>query len=158
MKHLAIFNGDAIEKILAGKKTIEARFSKTKMIPFAKVSAGDCVLMKQSGGEIIGQFTIEKVVFWDNLSSDDFCLLKKLYSREINVSQHFWDEKQEARYATLMFISESVRFLTPPAKFEKKDLRSWVVLNNLIMAALIIRGDRDISGKFLFKVFPHKLR
>ncbi len=67
MKHLAIFKGDGGEKILTGEKLIETRFSKSKIPPFGVISTGDLVYIKPSGGDIIGQFRVKKVIFFDGL-------------------------------------------------------------------------------------------
>ena len=104
MKHLAIFKGDGAEKILTGKKTIESRFSKNKIAPYGVVSAGDLVYMKLSGGAIIGQFRVKKVIYYDD------------------------PERADYRYVSDLFIGDSSRFITSPIKPIKKDLRGWMVL------------------------------
>lgn len=103
-KHLAIFKGQAGEEILSGKKTIESRFSKVKKAPFGVVSSGDMVYIKPSGKEIIGEFRVKKVCYFED------------------------PEIKTARYATFIFIGDSARFITSPLKFKKKDSRGWVVL------------------------------
>lgn len=103
-KHLAIFKGGAGEKILSGEKIIESRFSKVKKAPFGEVCAGDLVYIKPSGKDIIGQFRVKKVCYFED------------------------PEIKQARYATFIFIGDSARFITSPVKIPKKDLRGWVVL------------------------------
>ena len=103
VRHLAIFKGDGADKILSGEKTIESRFSKSRIAPFGLISSGDLVYIKPSGKDIIGQFRVKKVIFFD-----------------LGPIQH--------RYVTLIFIGESTRFITSPIKLKKKDQRGWVVL------------------------------
>ena len=67
MKHLAIFKGRGAELILTGEKSIESRFSKRKDPPFGLISSGDLVYIKLSGKDIIGQFRVKKVIFFDGL-------------------------------------------------------------------------------------------
>lgn len=128
IKHLAIFKGDGAEKILLGIKTIEARFSKKKMVPFGVVSSGDLVYIKPSGGEIIGQFKVRKVIFYDNLDLSDLSYLKQKYAKQLAGDEAYWKGKEKSKYATLIFIDESTKFITSPIKLKKKDLRGWVVL------------------------------
>ncbi|MBU1032227.1 ASCH domain-containing protein [Patescibacteria group bacterium] len=128
-KHLAIFKGEAGEKILSGKKTIESRFSRVKSVPFGVISSGDLVYIKPSGKEIIGQFRVQKVFFFDNLDSSDLNYLKKVYGKKLAADSEYWEKKKNSRYGSLIFIGSSSRFITAPLRFPKKDLRGWVVLD-----------------------------
>ncbi len=118
-KHLAIFKFDLAEKILTGEKTIESRFSKTRLSPFAEVSCGDIVYIKPSGKDIIGQFEVEKVIFYEGLDKADIEKIKQDYGEQIAPG---------SKYASLIFIGQTTRFLVSPIKIEKKDQRGWVVL------------------------------
>lgn len=128
MKHLAIFKGDSADLILSGEKTIETRFSTKKSVPFQTISVGDLVYIKPSGKEIIGEFRVKKVIFYNGLESEDIADIKKRYGKQIAMDESFWQGKESYRYLTLIFIAGSNRFLTAPIKFPKKDLRGWVVL------------------------------
>lgn len=129
MKHLAIFTGNAAEDILSGKKTIETRFSKSKIAPFGVISSGDVVYIKPSGKELIGEFRVKKVYFFDGLKKEDLMALKKEYGEKIVADDKYWQEKEGSRYGTIIFIAQSSRFLIPPLKISKKDMRGWVVLD-----------------------------
>ena len=128
MKHLAIFKGDGAEKILSGEKSIESRFSKRKDPPFGMISNGDLVYIKPSGKDIIGQFRVKKVIFFDGLNQQDLKGIKLKYGENIVGNEEYWKAHQEAKYGTLIFIGDSSQFLTSPIKIPKKDLRGWVVL------------------------------
>lgn len=128
-KHLAIFKGEAGEAILSGKKTIESRFSKVRKSPFGLISNGDLVYIKPSGEDIIGQFRVKKVFFFDNLDLSDLSYLRNLYGEGLSVEKEYWEKNKNARYGTLIFIGDCTRFITSPVKFRKKDLRGWVVLD-----------------------------
>ena len=128
MKHLAIFKGSGGDLILSGKKTIESRFSKRKSPPFGVISSGDLVYIKPTGKDIIGQFRVQKVIFFDGLTESDVLDIKRRYGKKLAVESSYWKGKKSARYGTLIFISDSARYLTSPVKIPKKDLRGWVVL------------------------------
>lgn len=128
MKHLAIFKGDGAKKILSGKKTIESRFSKRRNPPFGQIATGDLVYIKPSGEDIIGQFRVKKVIFYDGLTEDDLNGIKKTFGYAIAQANDYWQRNKGSRYGTLIFIGDSSRFITSPIKFPKKDLRGWVVL------------------------------
>src|SRR3989338_7033481 len=128
MKHLAIFKGEGVGLILNGKKTVESRFSKRKNPPFGQISAGDMVYIKPSGKDIIGQFRVKKVIFFDGLDIRDFRELREKYGVKLAVGEDYWKGKESSRYGTLIFIGEVNTFITSPIKYPKKDLRGWVVL------------------------------
>ncbi len=130
MKHLAIFKGRGAEKILSGQKSIESRFAKGRIAPYKVVSRGDLVYIKASGGDIIGQFRVKKVIFFDGLELLDFRDIRKQYGIGLNLDQGYWKGKESCKYGTLIFIGDSSRFITSPVKIPKKDLRGWVVLDS----------------------------
>lgn len=133
-KHLAIMSKATIEAILSGKKTIETRFSHHKIVPFGAVSKGDLVYLKPPGEEIIGQFKVKKVISYEGLTPTDVQKIYADYGKEIRTGQEevddkYFNNKQESSYGTLIFITESERFITSPLKVKKKDLRGWMVLS-----------------------------
>jgi len=127
MRHLAVFNKEYAEKIFSGQKKIEGRFSKIKIPPFTSVSAGDEVLIKIPGEKIVGQLVVDRVIYFDHPTKEEFELIKKKYSRELAIDKSFWLDREKINYITLMFIRTVNKFIVPPV-IKKKDLRPWVVL------------------------------
>lgn len=128
-KHLAIFKQGVGEQILNGTKTVETRFSKMKIVPFGQISAGDLVYIKPSGKDIIGEFRVKKVIFFDGLDKEEINEIRLKYNGGIVADEGYWERKMVSKYATLIFISQSTPFITAPLKILKKDLRGWVVLD-----------------------------
>lgn len=127
IKHLAILKSWAIDEIFEGRKKIEGRFSKIKIDPFGKVARGDVVLMKIPGEKIVGQFIVDRVIYFDHPRTEEVELIKKTYGNELAVPLGFWQEHEKVNFVTLMFIKSATKFIVPPV-IEKKDLRPWVVL------------------------------
>lgn len=127
-KHLAIFKLGVGEKILNGQKTVESRFSKAKNAPFQQISTGDLVYIKPSGKDIIGQFRVNKVIFFDGLTEVDLNQIRKDHEEVLAVDESYWKAKINSKYGTLIWIGQTQQFLTSPIRFSKKDLRGWVVL------------------------------
>ena len=127
-KHLAIFKGRGGELILAGEKSIESRFSQKKSPPYGVISTGDLVYIKPTGKEIIGQFRVKKVIFFDGLTPEDILEIEERFGKKILADKTYWQSKSNSTYVTLIFIGDSSRFITSPVKIPKKDLRGWVVL------------------------------
>ena len=126
-KHLAIFNVHDALKIFSGKRKIEGRFSQIKIAPFAKVSALDIVLVKTPGEKIIGQFIVDRVLYFDHPRQEEFKGIKRKYGKDLSLSNTFWLDKEKVNYVTLMFIKSVSKFIVAP-QIPKKDLRPWVVL------------------------------
>lgn len=132
-KHLAIIHKSAAEAILSGNKTIETRFSKHKISPFRLVSTGDIVYMKLPGEDIVGQFKVKKVFSYEGLTPADIEKIFMDYGAQISMGNQVEDDdykksKLDSSFGTLIFISESERFITSPIKIKKSDLRGWMVL------------------------------
>lgn len=127
-KHLAIFKKGEDEEIFSGKKTIESRFSIKKIAPYGVVSSGDIIYIKPAGKDIKGQFRVQKVIFIDGVAAEDIQALASTFGCTIASPNVLRDTVKEAKYGTLIFITQVERFLTPPVKISKKDSRTWVVL------------------------------
>ena len=126
-RHLAIFSPDAVKLIFSGRKKIEGRFSRIKIPPYLAVSAGDLVLIKISGENIVGQFSVSRVFYFDHPTAAEVEAIKKKYSRQLVLPKSFWLDHERINYLTLMYIGSVTRFLLPP-QIPKRDLRPWVVL------------------------------
>lgn len=126
-KHLAVFDTDSAKLIFSGKKTVEGRFSKIKIAPFLSVSSGDAVYVKVSGEAIVGQFIVDRVIYFDHPTLEEIAEIKKKYAKQLAMRENFWLSHEKIAYITLMFIRSVNRFLVAP-EVTKKDLRGWVVL------------------------------
>lgn len=127
VRHLAVFDPEAVKLIFDGRKKIEGRFSKIKIPPFGKVSAGDMVLVKIPGEDIVGQFSVDRVFYFDHPKQEEVEEIKKKYSKDMVLPNSFWLSHEKINYITLMFIASVSKFIIAP-QIPKKDLRPWVVL------------------------------
>lgn len=132
-KHLAIFSPEAITQILAGKKTIETRFSQKKIAPFGVVGRGDLVYIKPPGKDIIGRFRVKKVISIEGVDKEDFLEIQSKYGSLVSLGEQtldkqFFSSRSGANYCTIIFIGNIEQFITSPIKIEKSDLRGWMVL------------------------------
>ncbi|NVM29292.1 MAG: ASCH domain-containing protein [Candidatus Helarchaeota archaeon] len=126
--HLAIFVEPYLKYILEGKKTVESRFSVNRIAPYKKVHRGDIVLLKRSGGPIVGLCMITDVWFY-RLDPKTWLNIKKEFSQYLCVQDpSFWSARENASYATLMKLGHIIRI--EPTIYKKRDRRGWVVLNS----------------------------
>ena len=124
--HIAIFIEPYLSYVLEGKKTVESRFGIQKRAPFCQVASGDILLLKRSGGPIIGLCKVTDVWFY-NLNPNSLDKLRREFTDALCAQDpEFWKQRAEASFATLMRIN-MVRNLNP-IHFPKSDRRGWVVL------------------------------
>lgn len=126
-KHLAVYTPDAIKQIFSGKLKVDGRFSKIKIPPFGAVAADDIVLIKLSGEKIVGQFIVDRVLYFDHPRTGELEAMVKKYKGEMKLAENFWLSHEKVNYVSLIFIREVTKFLVAP-EVPKKDLRPWVVL------------------------------
>lgn len=124
--HLAVFVEPFLQYVLDGRKTIESRFSAVRCPPYRRVKSGDVILLKRSGGPVVGICEVGQV--WSyNLDPDSWEFVRKEFAEALCAQDpEFWKAREHASYATLM----QVRNVRPvqPLVWEKRDRRGWVVL------------------------------
>lgn len=124
--HLAVFVEPYLEYVLAGQKTVESRFSRVRCPPYRRVRPGDVVLLKASGGPVMGLCEVRHTWFY-NLDPDSWQTIRKEFAEALCAQDpEFWTDRERAEFATLMLVGRVLR--TSPVPWEKKDRRGWVVL------------------------------
>ena len=132
--HLAIFTQPWLDLILEGKKTIDSRLSKVQCAPYDKISAGDVVYMKESGGLVKGQFIASKVDTYEDLTLEILRNINTQYHQEIFVDLGFQglrDKWSDSKYATLIHVSNVITY-RKPFPYPRKGRTAWVLLDRPI--------------------------
>lgn len=112
--------------MLEGKKTIESRFSKNKILPYNQISKDDIVIVKKSSGNVVAYFTIKEVLFF-NLNETSIDEIKTKYSKQLCVDESFWLSKRNSNYATLIIIDKIVKLNS--FHIDKKGMQTWINLS-----------------------------
>lgn len=124
--HLAVFVDPFLEYMLSGKKTVESRFSTVRFPPYGRVSRGDLVLLKESGGPVVGVCEVGAAWFY-RLNAESWKTIRRDFATAICAEDpEFWRSREQAEFATLMYVSRVKRL--PPVVWPKRDRRGWVVL------------------------------
>lgn len=134
-KHLAILSSPVIKAIIAGRKSVEIRFSQKKIAPFGMVSVGDVVYMKPPGEDIVGQFEVRQVISFEGLDQNDRDLIRREYKSGIwlgdeKSSEEFFTKHNNAVFATVIKIGTVEQFIASPVRIQKRDLRGWLVIDS----------------------------
>lgn len=124
--HLGVFTEPYLTYMLEGKKTIESRFSKNKILPYNQISKEDIVIVKKSSGDVMAYFTIKELLFLD-LSEVYIDEIKSKYNSQLCVNESFWKMKKNSNYATLIFIDKVVKL--KPFHIDKRGMQTWIKLN-----------------------------
>jgi hypothetical protein len=138
--HLAVMVEPFLRFMLDGTKTVESRFSVNRCAPYGRVGKGDVILLKKSGGPIVGLCAITYAWFYQ-LDPASWRTIRDEFGKAICAQDPaFWQERQSANYATLMRVRH-VRTITP-IKFEKRDRRGWVVLREAPTELPLLKGTQ----------------
>lgn len=121
--HLGVFSEPYLEYMLNGKKTIESRFSKKKILPYKNVKEGDYVFVKKSGGDVVAYFKVGKVLFFD-FNVDDINEIRREYEHPLCVGNEFFDAKKDSQYASLIFIDKLIKI--KPYHINKRGMNTWI--------------------------------
>ncbi len=122
--HLGVFVEPFLEAILDGRKTIESRFGVHRCTPFERVQRGDIILLKRSGGPVVGLALAGEATYYklDTEILDD--LRDRFATQLFAEDDEFWSARADKRFATLIEIDDTVKIDTMTV--EKRDRRGWV--------------------------------
>lgn len=122
--HLAIFVEPYLTAVLEGKKTIESRFAVTRRPPYECVEPNDYILLKKSGGPVIGIALAKSINFY-RLSPKVLAEIRRKFARQLfALDEDFWQNRADKLYATLIELEDPVAI--DPFSIEKRDRQGWV--------------------------------
>jgi len=126
-KHIAIFSKNLIDKVFKTDKRVDVRLAQKAIAPYQKAERGDKILIKKSGGDVYGEAQIENVLFFGKLDKQKISRLKRRYQNQSKTSDQFWKDKINAKYASIIFLSDLKRYLSP-VNVDKSDRSGWKVI------------------------------
>ncbi len=100
-------------------------FINNKIGTYGNITKYDVFIIKKSGGNVLGYFTIKDVLFFD-LSETPIEKIKEKYNNQLCVDEDFWISKKDSKYATLIIIDKLIK--VEPFHINKKGMQTWVVL------------------------------
>lgn len=125
--HLAILKTPYLAAVIAGRKTIELRLTKTRNAPFGRIQKGDRIYLKQSSGPVTAIATVAKVEEHESLTPKKITALQKRCNKHICAPDAHWAAKADSKYACLIWLKD-VTPMANPQTIQKRDQRPWVIL------------------------------
>jgi len=122
--HLAVFIEPYLSAVLAGRKTIESRFGVHRRPPYLCVQPGDYILLKRSGGPVVGLALASAADFYQ-LSPKVFADIRARFAFQLYaLDDEFWESRKGKQYATLIEVEEPIAIR--PLNVAKRDRQGWV--------------------------------
>lgn len=133
--HLVILKKPYLDAILAGRKTVESRFYKTRQYWLSRVAPGDKLFLKVSSGPVTATAIVAGVRHFDNLTAPQIAKLQKQYNQYIYGDDLYWQQKLNSRFGILVWLKD-VQTITPRF-IRKADWRAWIVLSKIESFGLV---------------------
>ena len=100
--HLAILKRPYLEAILAGRKRIESRFTRTRRGAFGEVEAGDTLFLKESSGPVRATANVCGVKRFANLTAQKMAQLEAEYNHLVCGDDEYWRGRRNCRFGVLV--------------------------------------------------------
>lgn len=142
--HVAIVDSHTARLILAGKKSIETRFSVFRHVPYGKIREGDTILFKKSGGPVVGIAQAERVRFYSDLNVQKVDVLKAAFNDLIQANHEFWKQKRGAKYATFIYLHNVKE--VEPFWISKKDRNGWRIYESPSQIEILAQPNNGRSS------------
>lgn len=110
MHHVAIMKKEwgLTQKILSGQKKIESRWYQTKRTPWNNIKAGEKVYFKDSGNPVTIKAEVEKVIQYDQLTSEKVKGILEQYGDADGIEQerisYYYNLFKNKIYCMLIFL------------------------------------------------------
>jgi ASC-1-like (ASCH) protein len=102
--HLMIVHPRYLAPILSGVKNVEARLGIDRRAPFGRVTPGETVFIKPTGQRVLAKAIVRRVDEFEDLTPDAIRDLRETYDDRIMGGDMYWNEKRNARFATLITL------------------------------------------------------
>jgi hypothetical protein len=125
--HLAVFVEPYLTAVLRGKKTIESRFGMHRRPPYQCVSPNDFILMKRSGGPVVG-LAVAKSVEFHQLSPTVLADIKARLAQQLYaLDEEFWERRSDKQYASLIELGDPIEI--DRLAIAKRDRQGWIIFD-----------------------------
>ena len=134
MDHLAILDKKKpwLQKILAGEKTIESRWYRSRRAPWKQIQKGDTIYFKNSGEAVTATAQVDDLIFIDHPTEKEIKSLLQQYAEKICIPGEYRKEYQKYNYITLLFLKNPQEI--EPFSINKSgygSMAAWISLEDI---------------------------
>jgi len=104
--HVAILLRRYVKLLLAGRKTVESRLTKSPRAPFGLIEAGQRIFFKASSGPFMATAVAHEVASLDDLSPRRVDELQRQFNDAVCGDDDYWAMRRDCRYATFVSLRE----------------------------------------------------
>ena len=126
--HAAIIDTRLTSGLLEGRKRVETRFGRHRRPPFGRVSRGDEIYFKASGGPIIGRAYVLRIQQYDDLTRGAIRAIRRKHGHLILATSDYWRARRDCRFGVLIWLGA----FSPrgcPQEIPRQYGAGWVVLS-----------------------------
>lgn len=131
MIHVAVLKPGYLRDILAGRKTVESRLTKTAQPPHGRVQPGERLFLKASAGPFMATAVAGEVLSFNDMRPVDVDRLRKRYGKPIAGDDAYWRSKRDSPFATLIELQEVEPIAVGPA-YKVAYMKAWYVLDEAL--------------------------
>ena len=126
--HVAILRRPYLDLILAGRKTVESRLTRTAMPPYRAIAPGERVFLKQSAGPFMATAVATHAEFHEGLTPAKVGALRRRLDTAVCGGDAYWHAKRQSRYATFVTLG-AVEPIDVGPKYPKS-MKAWHVVDD----------------------------
>jgi hypothetical protein len=128
--HLAVFIEPYLTAVLEGRKTADSRFGVHRRPPYLSVRPDDYILLKRSGGPVIGLALVKSAEFY-RLSPAVLAEIRARFAYQLfALDDEFWERRAGKQYATIIELDDPLRI--DPLPIAKRDRQGWVTYDRAV--------------------------
>lgn len=128
--HVAIVGRELARKLLAGTKTVECRLYRTRRPPIDRVTAGDTILFKTSGGPLVASARAQCVLQVRVPRESSLRRLRDRLDASIAADEQFWRSRASARHGVFIWLSDVAELEPTRIDAPRQYGSGWVVLDD----------------------------
>lgn len=140
--HIAILKREYLRMMLSGQKTVESRLAKVRCPPFGRVTPGERLFFKASGGPFMATAIAEAVHDYVDQTPEQIDELYEAWNPAVCGPRGYWQERRNRPFATMIRL-RCVEPMDVGPKFAVQNMRAWYVLAddvNPLMDVKLKRG------------------
>lgn len=155
--HVAILRRPYVRAVLAGRKTVESRLTKSAVAPYGCVRSGERLFIKVSGGPFMATAVAGRVTCFDALTPGEVATLREQFNALVGGDAGYWQAKRDSRFATFIELCDVMPCEVGP-RYGRSAYKAWhtlpdaasPVLDVTLTVGAVRNGYVSVAGRAAF--------